>query len=98
MNITITREGTQVTAAIEGRLDTVTSPQAEAELRPAVEGATKLILNLSGTEYISSAGLRVILSLQKTMNVQGSMVLRDVPEDILDILDVTGLTDLLTIE
>lgn len=98
MNIVKTQEGTTLTVALVGRLDTLTSPQLEGELRTAVNGITELIFDLSGLDYISSAGLRVLLSAQKVMNRQGSMTIRNVKPEIMDIFDVTGFVDILNIE
>ncbi len=98
MNIVKTQEGTTLTVALEGRLDTLTSPQLEGELRTAVNGITELIFDLSDLSYISSAGLRVLLSAQKVMNRQGGMTIRNVKPEIMDIFDVTGFVDILNIE
>ncbi len=98
MNIIKKPEGTTLTVALEGRLDTTTAPQLEAELRTAVNGVTELILDLEKLDYISSAGLRVLLSAQKVMNRQGSMTLRHVQPAIMEIFDVTGFIDILNIE
>ena len=98
MNIVKTQEGTTLTVALAGRLDTVTAPQLEGELRTAVNGITELIFDLNGLSYISSAGLRVLLSAQKVMNRQGSMTIRSVKPEIMEIFEVTGFTDILNIE
>ncbi len=98
MNIVKTQEGTTLTVALVGRLDTLTSPQLEGELRTAVNGISTLVFDLSGLDYISSAGLRVLLSAQKVMNRQGSMTIRNVKPEIMDIFDVTGFVDILNIE
>ena len=98
MNILKTQAGTSLTVALEGRLDTTTSPQLEGELRTAVNGITELIFDMSQLNYISSAGLRVLLSAQKVMNRQGSMKICNVKPEIMEIFDVTGFTDLLDIE
>ena len=98
MTINKTQDGDKLTIALEGRLDTTTAPQLEAELRTAVEGITELEFDLKDLAYISSAGLRVLLSAQKVMNKQGSMVIHNANEDIMDIFDVTGFVDILTIE
>ena len=98
MNIVKTQEGTTLTVALVGRLDTLTSPQLEGELRTAVNGISTLVFDLSGLDYISSAGLRVLLSGQKVMNRQGSMTIRNVKPEIMDIFDVTGFVDILNIE
>lgn len=98
MTIQKTLEGTTLTLAPEGRLDTTTAPQLEAEVKGSLEGVTALVLDLAGLEYISSAGLRVVLSAQKAMNKQGSMVVRNVNEYVMEVLEVTGFSDILTIE
>lgn len=98
MNIIKTSEGTKLTFAIEGRLDTTTAPQLEGEIKGALVGVTELVLDFSQLEYLSSAGLRVILAAQKIMNKQGRMVIRHVNETILEVFEVTGFSDILTIE
>ena len=98
MTITKNREDSKLTVALEGRLDTTTAPQLEGELRTAVEGVTELVFDLSALEYISSAGLRVLLSAQKVMNKQGSMVVRGANETIMEIFEVTGFIDILNVE
>ena len=98
MIITKTTDGTSLTLVLEGRLDTMTAPQLESELRDSIEGIDKLFLDFASLEYISSAGLRILLSTQKIMNKQGSMVIRNVNENVMDIFDITGFVDILTIE
>lgn len=98
MDITKTTEGTSLTLMIEGRLDTTTAPQLESELRNSIDGIDELLLDFASLEYVSSAGLRVLLSAQKVMNRQGSMVIRNVSEDVMDVFEVTGFVDILTIE
>lgn len=98
MEITLTAEGTALTAALTGRLDTVTAPQLDKELSAHLDGVTELIFDFEKLEYISSAGLRVLLSCQKKMNVQGSMVVKNVCEDVMEIFDITGFSDILTVE
>lgn len=83
---------------VEGRLDTTTAPELEAELKASLDGVTRLELDFAGLEYVSSAGLRVILSAQKTMNKQGSMVIRNVSETVMEVFEITGFSDILTIE
>ena len=83
---------------LEGRLDTTTAPQLEAELTSALSGVTDLKFDLEKLDYISSAGLRVLLSTQKAMNKQGTMVISNVPAQVKEIFDVTGFSDILTIE
>ncbi len=98
LNITKTAEGSALNIALEGRLDTTTSPQLEEEMKASLDGVTALVLDLEGLEYISSAGLRVLLSAQKVMNKQGEMKLIHVNDVISEIFEVTGFTDILTIE
>ena len=98
MNIVKTNEGTKLTIALEGRLDTTTAPQLEAEVKGSLAGVTELVMDFSQLEYLSSAGLRVLLAAQKAMNKQGSMVIRHVNGTILEIFEVTGFIDILTIE
>lgn len=98
MNIIKTKEGSTLNLALEGRLDTTTAPQLEAALHGAMEGVTELNMDFEKLEYLSSAGLRVILSAQKTMNKQGKMVIRYVNETIREVFEVTGFIDILTIE
>lgn len=98
LDISKTPNGTELTVALKGRLDTLTAPQLEEELKADMDSVTALIFELAELEYISSAGLRVLLSAQKTMNTKGSMVLRNVSEEIREIFEVTGFTDILTIE
>ncbi len=84
--------------ALEGRLDTVTAPELEAALKEVLPAATELTMDFEKLEYISSAGLRVLLSAQKTMNNQGSMKVKNVNDTIMEIFEVTGFSDILTIE
>ena len=97
--MTITKNATDSTLriALEGRLDTNTAPQLEAELKTSLPGVTELELDFSGLEYISSAGLRVLLSAQKTMNKQGKMTIHHVNETIMEVFEITGFVDILTI-
>ena len=98
MTITKTLNGTELTVALQGRLDTVTAPELEAALKDALEGVTALVIDLAELEYISSAGLRVLLSAQKIMNKQGEMKVTHVNETVMEIFEVTGFSDILTIE
>ena len=84
--------------ALDGRLDTTTSPNLEEELKATLPSVEDLVFDLTKLEYISSAGLRVLLSAQKTMNKQGSMVVKNVSEEVKEIFEVTGFSDILTIE
>jgi len=98
LNITKNAENNALVLALEGRLDTTTAPQLEAELKESLDGVTALTLDMEKLEYISSAGLRVLLSAQKKMNAQGGMKVTHVGETILEIFEVTGFSDILTIE
>jgi anti-sigma B factor antagonist len=86
------------TLVISGRLDTQTAPELEKELNGIVTGLKELTFDMTGLEYVSSAGLRVILKAQKIMNVQGSMKLIGVNDSIMEVFDITGFLDILTIE
>ena len=98
LNINKTVEATTLTVALEGRLDTTTAPKLEAELKESLNGMKEVVLDFAKLEYISSAGLRVLLSAQKIMNKQGSMKLINVNDTIQEIFEVTGFSDILTIE
>ena len=98
MTIEKMANGTELTMSIVGRLDTTTAPQLEAALKESYAGVTKLVFDFAELAYLSSAGLRVLLQAQKTMNKQGEMVIKNVNETINDIFDVTGFIDILTIE
>ena len=98
MTIEKTLNGTELTINLIGRLDTTTAPQLEAELKQNISGVEKLVLNFAALEYLSSAGLRVLLAAQKVMNKQGEMIIRNVNETIAEIFEVTGFSDILTVE
>ena len=98
LNIEKTRQDDALTLALTGRLDTTTAPELEQELRSELDGVRTLTLDFSALDYISSAGLRVLLSAQKVMNRQGEMKLCGVNETIAEIFDITGFSDILTIE
>lgn len=83
---------------LEGRLDTITSPKLEQELKDALDSADSLVMDFGGLEYISSAGLRVLLASQKVMSKKGGMKVVNVNDTIMEIFDVTGFADILTIE
>ena len=98
MTITKTQNGTNLVIALEGRLDTMTAPELEEELKNSLEGADSLTLDFSKLEYISSAGLRVLLSAHKTMANKGGMKVTNVNEIVQEVFEVTGFADILTIE
>ncbi len=90
--------GDEVTLIVSGRLDTQTAPELENELDASISGVKDLTFDMTNLEYVSSAGLRVILKAQKTMNAQGSMKLTGVNDSIMEVFDITGFLDILTIE
>ncbi|MBO6116202.1 MAG: STAS domain-containing protein [Ruminococcus sp.] len=98
MTINQNKNGSKLVLAVEGRLDTTTAPQLESEIKSSISGITELEFDFSKLDYISSAGLRVLLSAQKIMNKQGSMVIHGASENLMEIFDVTGFIDILTIE
>lgn len=98
MNIIKKTEGNSLTITLEGRLDTTTAPELEAELKSCIKGIGELYFDFGSLQYISSAGLRVLLSAQKVMNRQGRMVIKNVGETVMEVFDVTGFSDILTIE
>ena len=98
LNIVKTQDGDALSVALEGRLDTVTAPQLEGELRSSVDGIKTLTFDLTDLEYVSSAGLRVLLSAQKVMNRQGDMKVCNVQPEVMESFEVTGFADLLNIE
>lgn len=98
LNIKKTTENEKVCFQLEGRLDTITSPELEKQLLSALDHVKELVLDFDALDYLSSAGLRVLLSTQKRMSRQGSMKLIHVNDTIMEIFEVTGFTDILTIE
>ena len=98
MEIQKNANGSKLDVALKGRLDTTTAPELEGSLKGDIGTLTELVFDFKDLEYISSAGLRVLLSCQKTMNKQGSMKITNVNETIKDIFEVTGFSDILTIE
>ena len=98
LNIEKKSEGKNLSFVLSGRLDTTTAPDLEKEVKENIEGVEKLDFDFSDLAYISSAGLRVLLSAQKIMNKQGEMVVKNCSEEIKEIFEVTGFSDILTIE
>lgn len=98
MEINLTKIDGAMNIALTGRLDTTTAPQLEAKLNAEIADVKELALDFEKLDYISSAGLRVILAAQKIMNKQGSMVIRNVNSDIMEVFDITGFSDILKIE
>ena len=87
-----------LTYTLTGRLDTVTSPELEGDMKRSLDEVKKLLFDFSGLEYLSSSGLRVLLAAQKVMSNQGEMVLKNVNETIMEVFEITGFSDILTIE
>ena len=98
MTINKEKNAAELKISLHGRLDTATAPQLEEELSKSLDGISELIFDFSALDYISSAGLRVLLLAQKTMNKQGSMKISNVSETIMEIFEVTGFMDIMTIE
>ena len=98
MTINKKKDGGSLVIALEGRLDTTTSPELEKVIKEETEDVNDIRFDMEGLEYISSAGLRVLLAAQKLMNKKGGMVITGCNDDILEICDMTGFTDILTIE
>lgn len=99
MNITMNKNDSVLTVTLQGRLDTTTSPELEKALQENLSGVQEVVFDFVGIEYISSAGLRVLLSAQKRMNAEGgSMKLLHVNETVMEVFEITGFTDILTIE
>ena len=98
MNITKNVNGTTLEIALEGRLDTITAPDLEKELKESLDGVNALTLDFAKLDYISSAGLRVLLSAHKAMITKGGMKVTHVNEIVQEVFEVTGFTDVLTIE
>lgn len=98
MNVNKNLNGTVLEVAVEGRIDTTTAPKLEAELKESCPDAESVVLDFAAVDYISSAGLRVLLSVQKLMSKRGGMKLINVSADIMEIFEVTGFNEILTIE
>ncbi len=98
LNIDKKTEGKKLVFKLSGRLDTTTAPELETEVKGNIDGVENLEFDFADLEYISSAGLRVLLTSQKTMNKQGNMVVKNCSDEIIEIFDVTGFSDILTIE
>lgn len=98
MEIVKTTETDKLIMALTGRLDTNTASELENEIKSSIEGIEFLELDFSNLDYISSAGLRVLLSAQKIMNRQGEMIIKNVNDDIKEVFEVTGFIDILNVE
>ncbi len=98
MNIIKNRTDDKLVVALEGRLDTMTAPELENDIKPALDGVKELTFDMAKLDYISSAGLRIILAVQKIMNKQGSMKIINANEMVMEIFEVTGFSEILNIE
>lgn len=98
MDIKKTSDGGRLTIALDGRLDTTTSPELTKELESSLDGVKELVFDLAKLEYISSSGLRVLLSAQKKMNSQGAMKVKNASEMVNEVFEITGFDEILTIE
>ena len=98
LNIEKKSHGNNLDIALEGRLDTTTAPELDNVIKTSLDGKTELVMDLEKLEYISTAGLRVLLSAQKTMNKQGSMVITNPTDEVKEIFEVTGFSEILTIQ
>lgn len=98
LNITVTNEGAEYTFLLEGRLDTLTSPDLNAKVNEVIDGAKKLIFDFKNLDYISSAGLRVLLAATQNMEGKGETVVRNVSNDVMDIFEITGFSMMFNIE
>ena len=98
MNISTNKDGGKLTISLDGRLDTTSAPQLEGVLRETLRGVTELEMDFAKLAYISSAGLRVLLSAMKLMKKQGSRVVRNVNDTVMEVFEITGFADMLTIE
>lgn len=96
MNIEKKSSGTSLTVTVSGRLDTLTAPALEQELKTSLDGVTQLVLDFKNLEYISSAGLRVLLGAHKAM--KGNLIVKNANQALMEVFDITGFADILTIE
>ena len=98
MKVTMNRNGNELIVSLEGRLDTLTSPKLEEQLEPALDGVEKLVFDFAELKYISSAGLRILLTAMQVMEEQGEMIVKNVTSEVMEIFEVTGFIDYLNIE
>jgi anti-sigma B factor antagonist len=98
LKVSVSNEGAEYTVTVEGRLDTNTSPELEAKINEVIGNANKLIIDLGNLEYISSAGLRVLLGAAQVMEGKGELVVRNVTEAVREVFDLTGFNNVFTIE
>ena len=98
MEIVTKKDGNKLELAVSGRLDTSTSPKFEAEIKRSIDDIKELIIDFENLDYISSSGLRILLASQKIMNGQGTMIVKNVKDSIMEIFEITGFTQILTIK
>lgn len=98
MTIDMISKDNQIILSLSGRLDATNAPELEAELKKSINGIKKLVFDFKELEYISSAGLRVLLNAQKIMNKQGEMIVRNINDTISDVFEITGFADILIVE
>ena len=98
LNIEKKIDGSKLVMELEGKIDTITAPEIEAEVKGGLDGIDELVFDFAKVDYISSAGLRVLLLAQKTMNEQGKMIVKNCGKEVLEIFEVTGFIDILTVE
>ena len=98
MKLTFEKNGTRLEAAVEGRLDTTTAPELESALKAQLPEVTDVVLNFNKLDYISSAGLRVLLSTQKAVSKKGSLTITGANENVMEVFDITGFADILNIQ
>jgi anti-sigma B factor antagonist len=98
LNIKQEKDGEKLTVALEGRLDTTSAPQLDKELSTLGDDVKELVFDIKYLDYVSSAGLRILLSMHKTMNARGRMVLRGANENVMEVFEVTGFANILNIE
>lgn len=98
MNITKTEEGKKLTIALSGKLDTTTAPELESCIDECIDGFDEIVLDLQELDYMSSAGLRVVLKTQKAMDKKGGMKIKNVNDEIMEVFEITGFLEFLTIE
>ena len=98
MDVSIDKNGNETVIKVSGRVDATTAPELDNKVNECIEGVSKLIFDFKDMEYISSAGLRVILSAQKKMNTQGDMIVKNVSDDVMEVFEITGFLDFLKFE
>ena len=98
MDVSIDKNGNETVIKVSGRVDATTAPELDNKVNECIDGVSKLIFDFKDMEYISSAGLRVILSAQKKMNTQGDMIVKNVSDDVMEVFEITGFLDFLKFE